>query len=501
MTFYYRVPFGAGGDRTAIPVDTQGDGSVSYTEGYGDDYSKSRLTDPAALTIPRDQFNQALFDITTNLQQYQQFGFPNFISSSDNGGTAFPYAINATVRYTDGVNYTSLVGSNTALPTDPTKWRVESVAATADKLTTARLIYGESFDGTAALTGIIAATFGGTGNGFTQFTGAATSTKTYTLPNANATILTDNALVSVAQGGTGSNSLTAHAVLIGNGTAAPASVAPGTSGNVLTSNGTDWVSTAPSGVAPTFGAIFGLYPTSISGAASSAAISIAAGQAASNANTAYISGGSFSWSVTNGNAANGYQGGSTLPNNTTLHMFIMSGTSGVASFGSASLTPTLPTGYTIYRRIFSVPIGGTGSPIPFTAIESEGGSLICWLNTQQIDVSAQTLTTANRTLYALGGVPTGIKMQWLYRTLGTNVASSGYLITSGDESDIATQSTTVGTTTPPGADSGTSTNGQQGAPRDGVVTTNTSGQIGMRAASASVVMNAFTRGFKDFRRI
>jgi hypothetical protein len=49
----------------------------------------------------------------------------------------------------------------------------------------------------------------------------------------------------VANGGTGSTSLTANNVLLGNGTSALQVVAPGTSGNVLTSNGTTWASTAP----------------------------------------------------------------------------------------------------------------------------------------------------------------------------------------------------------------------------------------------------------------
>jgi hypothetical protein len=51
--------------------------------------------------------------------------------------------------------------------------------------------------------GIIASTYGGTGNGFTKFSGPASSEKTFTLPNASATILTDNATVTLAQGGTG----------------------------------------------------------------------------------------------------------------------------------------------------------------------------------------------------------------------------------------------------------------------------------------------------------
>lgn len=49
----------------------------------------------------------------------------------------------------------------------------------------------------------------------------------------------------VASGGTGAATLTANNVLLGNGTSAVQVVAPGTNGNVLTSNGTTWASTAP----------------------------------------------------------------------------------------------------------------------------------------------------------------------------------------------------------------------------------------------------------------
>ena len=49
----------------------------------------------------------------------------------------------------------------------------------------------------------------------------------------------------VANGGTGSASLAANNVLLGNGTGALQVVAPSSSGNVLTSNGTTWSSTSP----------------------------------------------------------------------------------------------------------------------------------------------------------------------------------------------------------------------------------------------------------------
>jgi len=57
--------------------------------------------------------------------------------------------------------------------------------------------------------------------------------------------LTLGAALPVASGGTSLATLTANNVILGNGTSAPTFVAPSTSGNVLTSNGTTWASTAP----------------------------------------------------------------------------------------------------------------------------------------------------------------------------------------------------------------------------------------------------------------
>jgi hypothetical protein len=53
------------------------------------------------------------------------------------------------------------------------------------------------------------------------------------------------AALPVASGGTGATTLTANNVVIGNGTSAVQFVAPGTSGNLLTSNGTTWTSAVP----------------------------------------------------------------------------------------------------------------------------------------------------------------------------------------------------------------------------------------------------------------
>jgi hypothetical protein len=67
--------------------------------------------------------------------------------------------------------------------------------------------------------------------------------------------------LAIASGGTALTTLAAENVILGNGTSAPKFVAPGTSGNVLTSNGTTWTSaaaatgiTTTTGSAPYYGA-------------------------------------------------------------------------------------------------------------------------------------------------------------------------------------------------------------------------------------------------------
>ena len=90
---------------------------------------------------------------------------------------------------------------------------------------------------------------GGTGtvSGIT-LTGTVTSTGNLTLGGtlsvdlASATV---TGTLPVANGGTGATTLSTGAVLIGNGTSAVSSVSPGTASNVLTSNGSAWVSQAP----------------------------------------------------------------------------------------------------------------------------------------------------------------------------------------------------------------------------------------------------------------
>jgi hypothetical protein len=83
------------------------------------------------------------------------------------------------------------------------------------------------------------------GGSVTMDVPSTASTFTLTLPASTGTALTTATAVTVAQGGTGLATLTANNVVLGNGTGTPNFVAPGTNGNVLTSNGTTWTSATP----------------------------------------------------------------------------------------------------------------------------------------------------------------------------------------------------------------------------------------------------------------
>jgi hypothetical protein len=93
----------------------------------------------------------------------------------------------------------------------------QNTTGSAATLTTPRAIYGNNFDGSSALTQIIASTYGGTGNGFTKFTGATTAERTYTLPDASSTIVVQGGALGTPSSGTVTN-LTGTASININGT-------------------------------------------------------------------------------------------------------------------------------------------------------------------------------------------------------------------------------------------------------------------------------------------
>jgi hypothetical protein len=76
----------------------------------------------------------------------------------------------------------------------------------------------------------------------TEITGSYSATATLTNKTISGGTITGITDLAVADGGTGVSSLSANAVILGNGTSAVQTVAPGTSDNVLKSNGTTWIS-------------------------------------------------------------------------------------------------------------------------------------------------------------------------------------------------------------------------------------------------------------------
>lgn len=108
-------------------------------------------------------------------------------------------------------------------------------------------VYNNATDVVDAVTHLTSLTLGSA----LPVSSGGTGSTTATFSGANITSLNANNIstgtLAVGRGGTGATTLNSEAVIIGNATGAVKFVEPGTSQNVLTSNGTAWVSQAPTG--------------------------------------------------------------------------------------------------------------------------------------------------------------------------------------------------------------------------------------------------------------
>jgi hypothetical protein len=186
--------------------------------------------------------------------------------------------------------------------------------------------------------------------------------RSYLLYNNGTNVVNGLEGISVASGGTGLETLTAESVVIGNGTDAVKFVAPGSSSNVLTSNGTAWVSQA--------------------------AATTTNASALTTGTTAVNVGGTGQTTYTNGQLLIGNTTGNTLAKNTltagtgiginngagaiTINCNIVggggfSGSSGFNSPGNFTAPPTTNQVYVVLQA------GGGGGGARTTTNQSQGG--------------------------------------------------------------------------------------------------------------------------------
>lgn len=108
------------------------------------------------------------------------------------------------------------------------------------------LINADTVTGGAVITGDASGQLALQAAGVTQLTVSSSGVTIPTLIGANVNLTSNvTGTLPVLSGGTGATTLATNSVLLGNNGSPVQTVAPGASGNLLTSNGTTWASTAP----------------------------------------------------------------------------------------------------------------------------------------------------------------------------------------------------------------------------------------------------------------
>ena len=113
--FAVNADAGGAANPVVIPNSNDPGGAVSYNQGYTDPYEYNLLSNPDALPVTRPVFNQLMYDITNNIQEYQNYGTPQWVSGAQIPGSSAGYPIGARVYYNNAV-YESQVPTNTATP-------------------------------------------------------------------------------------------------------------------------------------------------------------------------------------------------------------------------------------------------------------------------------------------------------------------------------------------------------------------------------------------------
>jgi hypothetical protein len=175
------------------PGITGGGGSAPSTEDF--------VTYSSEVGLPNSRVLTAGTNVTVSTATPGQV-----IVSASGAASSVPTTVQGDTLYASAANTLTALAKNT------TATRYVANTGTSNNPAWAQI------ELTNGVTGILPAANGGTANGFTAFSGPATSTKTFTLPNASATILTNDATITVTQGGTGISGYTQGDLIFAAGT-------------------------------------------------------------------------------------------------------------------------------------------------------------------------------------------------------------------------------------------------------------------------------------------
>lgn len=449
---FFRTPFATTGDRAAIPDTVQPGGEVSYPEGFGFDYERNPVSDPQAKRIPRDQTNQYLFDITDNLRQYQIAGFPEWVMAAQNGGVALAYPLNAYVRHNPGGVWTIYVAKIAGAVLEPgvavgweAEWQVSapvdpaSLKATqtqtnegtgADKLVGAVELVKAAREGRWNYTGV-GAWNGGTPtqldvafSGAAAFVQVAGATVKFSVPSpspAGAITLKVGANAALPLKNYDGSDLAAGDLVAG--VVYYADVAPGGAAwrlNSLTVTALAKYASAGDG------SIFGYLATNTIGSLNTH-ITFSAGNCRDSTNQRSIPRSApmtkalnAVWAAGNGNGGRDQAGAPAA--NETWHAFaILNDATQVTDllYSKSVSAPTLPVGYTYFRRVFSFILDASANIRQFVHY----GDYVA-LKTRGVEWSATSNAVAAGTLRNIG-VPTGLKLWVRFYYTSTRVGGAG----------------------------------------------------------------------------
>lgn len=191
-----------------------------------------------------------------------------------------------------------------------------------------------------------------------------------------------------------------------------------------------------------------------------------------------------SWAVGTGN---GSLDTGAIAINTWYHVFLIKrpDTSVVDILISLSATaPTLPTNYTVSRRIGAMKTDGSSQ---WTAFAQTYDTFIWAVAVQDVNGITTTTSRVNKTLT----VPTGVNVEALFRGSFQTNSGSGGIIFSSTQENTAAASSAVNTDLTGSGPMWTSGSFER--------ITNTSAQIGARSNISDGAYSISTYGWKDFR--